>query len=321
MYENAIDLFKQCGLPERAVQAARQGIQVYPDGAYLWLLLGKTLQDTPNFAAPGEIEACLRQSLKANQGLFESADWMAIFLAEQHRYKEAADLMLEMEPNMADPSPALGRLAWIKRHSGEQREAAIDLAEVVRNAPWYSWGWDLLLTWLDEDKNWDLSSRLLDVVPARMLTDVAFRQKRLQHLEKRKVASSIVDAEWEELLRDFPEDVSLHLRRYDSLHEAGRRADAYATLRRVVPIAEGNVYLLARLVEVECEKKNLSSALDHALSACFTRPEESPWPVNRVWEHMRTNGLVKEFAERLGSGCRKVPSRHAVRWFSTRSRF
>jgi protein O-GlcNAc transferase len=177
MYENGIDLFKRCGLPERAVQAARQGIQVYPDGAYLWLLLGKTLQDAPKFAAPGEIEACLRQSLKGNQSLFESADWMAIFLAEQHRYKEATDLMLKMEPGMADPSSALGRIAWIKRRSGEQGEATIELAEVVRNAPWYSWGWDLLLTWLDEDKNWDLSTTLLDVVPARMLTDVAFRQK------------------------------------------------------------------------------------------------------------------------------------------------
>jgi tetratricopeptide (TPR) repeat protein len=314
MYENAIDLFKRCGLPDRAVQAARQGIEVYPDGAYLWLLLGKTLQDAPKFAAPGEIESCLRQSLKVNQGLFESADWMAIFLAEQHRYKEATDLMLGIEPEMADPSPALGRIAWIKRHSGEQREAAIDLAQVVQNAPWYRWGWDLLLTWLDEDKNWELSSRLLDVVPARMLTDVAFRQKRLQHLEKRKAASSIIDAEWEELLRDFPEDVSLHLRRYDSLHEAGRLVDAYAALRRVVPIAEGNVYLLARLVELECEEKHLSSALDHSLSVCFTRPEESPWPVNRIWEHMRSSGLVKEFAERFGARLQEgvQPTRRAL---------
>jgi hypothetical protein len=106
----------------------------------------------------------------------------------------------------------------------------------------------------------------------------------------------------------------LHLHRYDSLHEAGRLADAYATLRRVVPIAEGNVYLLARLVEVECEEKNLSGALNHALSVCFRRPEESPWPVNRVWEHMRTSGLMREFAEKFEVRSREgaQPTRRAL---------
>jgi hypothetical protein len=38
-------------------------------------------------------------------------------------------LMQEMEPNMADPWPAPGRMAWIKLRSGEEREAVTHLGE------------------------------------------------------------------------------------------------------------------------------------------------------------------------------------------------
>jgi tetratricopeptide (TPR) repeat protein len=314
MYENAIDLFNRLGRPDKAVHAARQGTRVYPDGAYLWLLLNKALQDSPKLAAPGEIEAALCRSLKGNHSLFETADRMAIFLADQHRYQEAIDLIMEIEPRMTDPSPALGRVAWIKRHSGKPQEAVSDLAEVMRNAPWYSWGWDQLLAWLDEDENWDLSDKLLSVVPARMLTNIEFRQKRLQYLERRESHSSTVETEWEELLHDFPENVSLYLRRYDSLRKANRRAEAATLLGRVAPFAEGNAYHLARLVEVECEEQKLSAALDHALSVCFTRPEESPWPVNRVWDHMGTSALMAEFPDRFKARIQEgaQPTRRAL---------
>jgi len=103
MYQRAISLASTCGVYEKAVDAARQGVRAYPRGAYLWLLLGRTLRENPEFAAPGEIEECLRRSLQLNQGLFEPADWLAIILTEQRRYADAVEVVSAVEPRLTDP--------------------------------------------------------------------------------------------------------------------------------------------------------------------------------------------------------------------------
>ena len=318
MYQRTIELFNQCGQPAKAVEAARQGVRAYPNGAYLWLLLGKTLKESPQFAASGEIEACLRKSVQLNCGLFEAADWLAMLLVEQRHDKEAVELLSAIEPRTHDPSPVLGRLAWAKRRSGAKQEAVTDMAAVLRNAPWYDWGWNLLLSWVDEDKNWASCRDLLQTVPPQMLTDVGFRQRRLLLLDKHKIDSASTNTEWDELLADFPEDIDLHLRRFDSLQDAGGPADAEAVLRRITPIAADNVYLLARLVRVECQEKKLDAALDHALLVCFAAAEPSVWPADQVWEHLRKAGrskeLSKKFLARLKKGVR--PTRRSLVHFS-----
>jgi hypothetical protein len=190
-------------------------------------------------------------------------------------------------------------VAWIKWQSGDKKQAVLDLAAVLRNAPGYAWGWNLLLEWLEEDHYWELCRELFETVPAQMLTDLGFRQKRRSLLDRNKADSSSSSAEWDELLADFPEEVSLHLERFDSLRGAGKAAEAAVVLRRVLPIGEDNVYLQARLVGVECAEKKLTEAMEHALDVCFAGAEQSPWPVNRVWAEMKTVGMERELSERL----------------------
>jgi len=299
MYERSIELFFQCGRADRAVHAARQGVEAFPHGAYLWLLLGKTLSDAPQFAAPGEMEACLRKSVGLNRGLYDAADRLAAFLAEQSNAAEAVRLLDEVERTLPDPSAALGRKAWIKRQSGKKQEAVIELAAAVRSAPWYSWGWNVLLTWLDEDGDLSPCRELLDTVPAQKATDVGFRQRRRMLLDKNKVDVASSDAEWEQLLSDFPEEVPLHLHRFDSLLESGRADEAASVLRRVVPIAADNVFVQARLVQVDVREGKHGDALKQALDVCFAPAEQSPWPVNHVWEQMRAGGMEAQFAEKF----------------------
>src|SRR5205085_9161057 len=62
---------------------ARDGVAVYPDGAFMWLILGRTLRRVPGLAAHGEIESCMRRSLSFNRSLFESADWLSMVLSER----------------------------------------------------------------------------------------------------------------------------------------------------------------------------------------------------------------------------------------------
>lgn len=116
--ERAIKLLTNCGDSEGAVRAAREGVRVHSEGAYLWFLLGQTLGQLPRFAAQGEVESCFRRSLALNAGLFLTADSLAMLLVEQRRYAEAEEVMTRIRDRLSDPSPAQGRLAWIHREQG-----------------------------------------------------------------------------------------------------------------------------------------------------------------------------------------------------------
>lgn len=91
--------------------------------------------------------------------------------------------------------------------------------------------WNLLLDWLEEDKEWDRSKQLLDSVPPQMIADLAFRRRRLQLLEKARVGAPLLDPEWSQLLADFPEDISLYLYRFESLRKTPNRWDGELHLK------------------------------------------------------------------------------------------
>ena len=317
MYERAIALFSSCGDYEKAVEAARQGTRAYPRGAYMWLLLGRTLRERPQVAASGEIEECFRRSLRLNSSLYEPADWLSVLLTEQRRYGDATEVISALEPRLADPSPAQGRKAWIKRQTGSKREAATDLSEILQKFPGFTWGWNVLLTWFEEDEDWALIKTVLGPVPPQMLSDVAFRRQRLLLLEKAKAETGPLDAEWGQLLKDFPEDVSLHLYRYDSLRDAERWEEAAATLERIEPLSGDDVYLMARLVDVKSHERRFDEALELAMRVCFAPVEQSTWPVDRIWEVLgkadKVRTLAVRFRTKLEEGAQ--PTRRALSRF------
>jgi tetratricopeptide (TPR) repeat protein len=291
----AIALFSRCGAHDKSIQAARMGVQVYPRGAYLWLLLGRTLNELRQFAGVGEIEKCLRQSLRFNCGLFEAADLLSIFLAEQRRFDDAAQVMRDIEKRMTDPAQVLGRLAWIKRVQGQRRDAVIDLSRTVVASPWYGWGWNLLIDWLEEDEDWEQTRRLLQEIPPQMFTNTSFRLRRLLLLEKAGLDQNRLDAEWHNLLQDFPEDVTLSLKRYDSLHSGERFSDAASVLQSILQFHPDDPFIFARQTEVLAREGKNDAALEVAIRVGFGPVEESTWPADKVWDVAQASG----FADRL----------------------
>lgn len=302
----AIPLFSRCGADAKAIQAARAGVEIYPGGAYLWLLLGRTLNEMRQFAEVGEIESCLRQSLRFNGSLFETADLLSILLTEQRRYDDAARVLRDIEKRMSDPCPALGRLAWIKRIQGQRRDAVDDLAKVVTASPWYSWGWNVLIGWLEEDQEWEQTRQLLQDIPPQMFTNTSFRLQRLLLLEKAGLDRTQLDTEWENLLRDFPEDISLFVKRYDTLHASERFDAAAAVLDSILQFDPDNPFILARRTEVLSRAPEKNATLEVALRVCFGPVEESTWPADKVWDVAQAAGfadqLYKQAVQRLSIG-------------------
>ena len=304
--ERSIDLFVQCGAEDRAIRAAREGIEVYPRGAYLWLLLGQTLNQMRHHAEIGEIESCLRKSLELNCTLFEPADLLAVLLTEQRRYDDASKIMRDIEERMADPSPAQGRLAWIRRQRGDKTRAVTALGNVLADCPWYGWGWNLLMDWLEEDADWDETRRLLQDIPPPMFTNMPFRRRRLTLLEKAKMEVAQLDREWESLLRDFPEDISLHCRRYDILAQSARWQDAADAINAIEKFDLENPFILARRCEILAHEQKRDEALEVALRICFHPVLDYTWPSDKVWDTAQNAGfagkLDQRFRQRLISG-------------------
>jgi tetratricopeptide (TPR) repeat protein len=310
--ERAIALLADCGDMELSAQVAREGTVVYPRGAYLWFLLGKTLQEFKRFAAQGEVESCLRRSLVLNQGLFVAADWLAMLLVEQRRYDEADEVMLQIRERLSDPSPALGRLAWIHRQKGNKREAREEMASVLRLSPWYIWGWNVLMGWFLEDEAWNEARSALGLVPPELKTNTQFRRQRLEVLEKTGLPSADLDSEWNGLLLDFPEDVPLHLLRYDSLRNGERLPEAAAVLEFIRPIDPESPYLLARYIEVLSGDQNKKGqVVESLLRIFFAQTEESVWPANYGWTAVQKANWEGDVYQRalslLKQGSRPTP--------------
>jgi len=269
-------------------------------------VLGRTLFGMRQYAEVGEIESCFRKCLELNGCLFEAADSLARLLAEQRRYDEASKLLRGIETRLPDPSPARGRLAWIRRQSGQLSEAVVDLANVLEAAPWYAWGWSLLMDWLEEDAAWDRTRQLLQNIPPPMFTNTNFRLRRLWLLERAQADVTQLDEEWARLLGDFPEDVSLHTCRYDVLAAAGRWQDAAGVIEAIVRAEPNEPYVLARRCEALARDDDKGPALEIALRVCFLPAGDSSWASEKVWDVARKQGFADDlslrFRERLRDG-------------------
>ena len=297
--ERAIRLYADCGDNDAAVHVAREGIVVHPRGAYLWFLLGTTLNEMGHFAGQGEVESCLRRSLELNEGLFVAADWLSMILVEHRRYDEAGEVIRRISERLSDPSPAMGRLAWIRRAKGDKQGARGEMVELLREMPWYGWGWSVLIEWLTEDKVWDEARKVLGTVLPELRTNTQFRRQRLVVLEKAGLPAADLDAEWSSLLQDFPEELPLHLHRYDLLRSSKRLAEAAGVLESIRAVDPDSPFALARFAEVLASDPNKKEqSVGVLLRIMFEETEGSTWPVDYAWKAVQSANLEESAYEK-----------------------
>jgi hypothetical protein len=207
-----------------------------------------------------------------------------MLLTAQRQYDAAEEVIAGIVDRQPDPSAAQGRLASIRRERGEKRAARDQLAAVVQAFPWYEWGWRVLMEGLVEDEAWEEARSVLHDIPPALRATPHFRYERLKVLVKAGVPRTELDGEWDQLLRDFPENLELHQERFDALRQADMRTEAAAVLRSILPVAPDDPYTLARLVWVLSEEDKQAEAQDTLLRIWFSEVEESPWPAKHAWE-------------------------------------
>lgn len=166
------------------------------------------------------------------------------------------------------------------------------MAAAVRAYPWYLWGWSLLIDWLGEDKAWEQARELLGKIPEEQHTHPQFRRQRLVVLQDAGLPVNELDAEWNVLLHDFPDELNLYLHRYDLLRTAKRLPEAHAVMNSVRPSDPDNPYYLARLVEVRAEEKKIDEAIAVTQRIFLAEAESSAWPADYAWEALKKAQFV-----------------------------
>jgi tetratricopeptide (TPR) repeat protein len=301
----------QCGREEEALRMAREGVTMFPQGAYLWYLLGDTLEHVQRLTAQGEIERSFRRSLELNPSLFDAADRLAMLLVNQRRFEEAEVICQNSAKRMSDPSSARGRLAWIHRQQGHKEAALEEMLKTLEAAPWYQWGWHTLMEWLTEDCAWARAIELLRTIPPEICSYASLLKERLTLLEKAGFEDGDLDLEWQQLLSDFSEDVPLHLDRHDALHDQRRFSEAAEVLRKIERLDPNDPFLCARLVDVLVREDKGEEALDVSMRVLFARMERSDWPASFAWDRLRNEGFGRRAFQRmndsLNQGLRPTP--------------
>ena len=159
-----------------------------------------------------------------------------------------------------------------------------------------------------QDQAWEEARRVLGAIPAELKTSTQFRRHRLQVLEKANLPVEELDSEWRSLLHDFPEQLSLHLQRYDSLQTNKRPVEAAAVLEEVRSFDLENPFFLARFTEVLAnDHSKAEEAIATFLKIMFDEYEES-WPLDYAWKALRKAGLderaYRRACEKLQQGRR-----------------
>jgi hypothetical protein len=179
------------------------------------------------------------------------------------------------------------------------------MGAVLQDFPRYEWGWCQLLAWVEADQDWSRGKELLATWPGALMDLADLRARRLAVLAAAGIPPSELDAQWDELLQDFPQDLGVHLRRFESLWDRDntpRAAALLAALERYHPAAPT---LLARKVMV-CMRQVEPEAAVRTAVAVWTHPDDSDrWASLSAWDTVSKAGWADAATEAISEALRQ----------------
>ncbi|HSA24111.1 MAG TPA: hypothetical protein P5076_21805, partial [Myxococcota bacterium] len=299
--EQVLALHLELGEHEQALQLARAGTLQESAPAYAWVLLARALDRHPGHTTRGEAEAEYREALRRDGQLYDAADELAVLLAHTGRIDEARALLEPLRQRLADPCPALARLAWLEREAGQGRLAVERMAEVLRRWPGHRFALWQLLHWLEEDKAYALALELLPELPAPARIDAELVARWLGLMERAGLQPDVLERHWQGLLAEHPADLGLHLLRSDWLAERRHWSEALAVLASVEGKQPESAFLVARKVGLLALSARPDEALAEARRLWVLPGDDEGWPDQAAWNDLREAGLrERATAELLG---------------------
>lgn len=270
-----VDLLFDHGEDALAVDVARLGTEVYPDGAALWKHYGDAVWRSSLTSDMTAVEEIYLKALEFNSRFQDAADRLAQLYTNQNRFDEARSVIAEQVPHHVEKGALLTRLAWIERQAGDKMKATKQLVKVVEEWPTERWPWLLLIEWIEADENWLLAKSTLKNVHPVMDEDPDFVSDKLYLLHRAGEVDT--QAEWETLLHNFPEHEKAYCLRFDILLDAGELDDAEQILDSIESRLPNSPYLMARRVALNTDRQEFEKAVEAAMKLFQLRYDVGRW--------------------------------------------
>jgi predicted Zn-dependent protease len=295
--QSIVFLLLRNGEDELALTIAKDGTEFYPDGAELWRIYGEALWYCRLNSDMQTVEQAYLNALKFNPRLLKAADRLAELYTYQNRFDEAKKICETQKPFHPQKGDVLTRLAWIERLAGHTSEAVNRIVEIVKQWPTNRWAWQLLLEWVEEDKEWSLARQSLKDVHPVMVENPDFLGNRLYVLHKAGVKDTETEAQWSQLLNDFPENETIHYQRFDVLYEDERLEAAGTVLSEIETFYPGSPYLLARKAALKADQNQFAEATSAALSLMNLPYDVGNWCQQKVWDAFQNHGQIPQLIQ------------------------
>lgn len=147
-YGWAWDQLREWGQAGEALQMARELTILRGGEARSWFILAENL---PEDGHSEEQLQAIEAALKLNPQFTDAYDKKAELLTSEERFDEAIAACNAPVWQGHPPTSLRGRAAWIEAKRGNRAEAIRQMRAVVADDESYSWGWQRLSDWLEEE--------------------------------------------------------------------------------------------------------------------------------------------------------------------------
>ncbi len=294
--EHLINQLLNYNFAPEARKHAQELLDIFPHGAYCWCMLADTLYRSPDYSDLKQIESLYRKALSLNSSLFPAAEGLVQLMVSQHRYLEAHDVLNKFPGECREDAETRFLKAWVLRSEGKHEDAYAKIESALAAYPDYERIWYLVMSWIEEDEHWEKAKELLTDIPPVLHSQLDFRTRRLELLQKAGTPVSELDAEWEELSREFPENSRLQMGRFDVLIEAEQWDQAEEILSEYERFDPNSTYLLARKVRILTYREKYNEAILSATKIWTMPGDDEIWPEHFAWEILQQAGYNKESA-------------------------
>ncbi|MCG3183214.1 MAG: Beta-barrel assembly-enhancing protease [Planctomycetes bacterium] len=262
-WERRAQLLAARGRTREAVEIGRELTRRFPRSSAAHVQLAQLLQ-LPGAGVPSaDVEAEYQKAIKLDAEDLDALADYAQYLCERNQFDKARRMVEGRRNLFTDPIGADILLLRIERAQNRDN-ARRRLEQLLAARPDSTHAWSLYMTWIDEDKAWHTSRKLLEEMPAALRKDPALGSLRLTMLGLARVPVAELDRQWDELIFNFPTSMEVNLRRFDTLLDAGRLDDADNVMAVYQQHDDRSPQVLSRLVRVHCARKQFDDALSHA---------------------------------------------------------
>lgn len=283
---------------ERAVARARSLVERYPEVAHAHTLFAQTSLQHREHASRRDIEEALTRAIALDASSRFAVEAYAMYLAELGDTDAALALIARALPSVRHPEVLRERRAWLLLEIGDEAAAIAELVELLRAAPHYARGWDLLLQLPQTGEVGPPADELLAIIGRVHLLSPEEELTGVLLMERAAAPDATIEAAWERLIAEHPDHDDIARLRVTRLHRRGMTSHARALLERQLQSHPDDVHARMLSLLFHAAGQDGDAAIRDAVSV-WTAPDPAGATDLIAWDLLQKQSLLEDAIVRL----------------------